>query len=255
MLDLAEPERSIIKLTKRERKELEECEREIGETISEFLRCGRSLALIRSKRLYRETHATFDQYVVERWGLGIGAADTLLTSYHIAEQLEEAGIKLPAQITQSAMRALSKVSPTEGLRAAAWRYAVSMSPGAECPPLSLLRRIAGIIRDAIAKGDNVDGAGNPVEEEDQESKEFTEGRALGNSGRGKKTPARDERFLRAVTRLSAYSGFSVPLIASQVTSDQMAAYAWRACERLKERLEEVEKAIVRQFPNAQTQRA
>ena len=68
MLDLAEPERSIIKLTKREREEFEECEREIGETISEFLRCGRALSLIRSKRLYRETHATFDQC---RGALGI----------------------------------------------------------------------------------------------------------------------------------------------------------------------------------------
>ena len=38
MLDLAEPERSIIRLTKRERETLIECEREVEESISEFLR-------------------------------------------------------------------------------------------------------------------------------------------------------------------------------------------------------------------------
>ena len=203
--------------------------------------------------MYRETHATFDQYVVERWGLGIGAADTLLTSYHIAEQLEEAGINLPAQVTQSAMRSLSKVSPVEGLRAATWRYAVSISPGAECPPLSLLRRISGIIRDAIAEGDNIDGAGNCVEEE--ESEEFTEGRPLRNGGREKRTPAYDERFLRSLVRLSSYQGFSVPLIVSQIGSEKMASYTWKTCERMKERLDAIERAILEAYPDAKAQTA
>jgi hypothetical protein len=256
MLDLAEPERSIIKLTKREREEFEECEREIGETISEFLRCGRALSLIRSKRLYRETHATFDQYVVERWGLGIGAADTLLTSYHIAEQLEEAGINLPAQVTQSAMRSLSKVSPVEGLRAATWRYAVSISPGAECPPLSLLRRISGIIRDALDGGDNFDGAGNRIEEEEEEkSEDPSEGWPLRNGARRKRMPARDERFLRAAVRMATYPGFSLPAITSQVRSPAMARHVYEVCERLKVRIDQIEAAILRTYPDAQTQRA
>jgi hypothetical protein len=211
--------------------------------------------VIRNKRLFRATHPTFDAYIKERWGLGIGGTESLITSYHIAEQLEEAGINLPAQVTQSAMRSLTKVSPTEGLRAAVWRYAASISPGTECPPISLLRRISGIIRSALDEGEaDVDGAGNPVDEDEETSEESMEGRPPGHCRKPVKG-ARDERFLRAVTRLSAYSGFSVPLIASQVTSEGMAAYAWKACERLKGRLEEVEKAIVRQFPNAKAQTA
>jgi hypothetical protein len=205
--------------------------------------------------LYRETHATFDQYVVERWGLGIGAADTLIRSYHIAEGLEEAGIKLPAQTTQSAMRSLSRVSPVEGLRAATWRYAVSISPGAECPPIGLLQRISKIIRDALAQDDDaVDGAGNRVDGEEK-LEETTEGRPLGNGGKKKRMAARDERFLRALTRMSSYQGFSVPLIVSQIGSETMASYAWKACERLKERLDAIEAAIVKAYPDAQTQRA
>jgi hypothetical protein len=251
MLGIVEPEKSIIKLTRRERDTLLECEREVEASISEFLRCGRALSTIRQKRLYRETHPTFDQYVKERWGLGVGATGTLITSYHIAEQLEEAGIELPAQITQSVMRSLSKVSPVEGLRVAAWRYAVTLSPGASCPPISLLQRITRIIRDALDAGDNVDGAGNRVDEEVEESEDSNSGRPPGHGRKYVEKTDPDQRFLRAVTRLSAYNGFSVPLIASQVTSDQMASYVWRSCERLKSRLDEVEQALLRQFPNAQ----
>jgi hypothetical protein len=267
MLNLAEPERTIIKLTAREREQLAGLEREVASGLSEFLRVGRALSMIRSKRLFRESHATFDQYVIERWGLGLGATGSLITSFHIAEQLVDAGIDLPAQTTQSAMRSLAKLSPLEGLRAATWRYAVTVAPGASCPPVALLQRITGIIRDALdAQDASVDGAGNPVDEKSAEpansgepenpEESATEGRPLGNTRRNHaKKSDPDQRFLRAVTRLSAYSGFSVPLIASQVTSDQMASYVWRSCERLKSRLDEVEQALLRQFPHAQAEAA
>jgi hypothetical protein len=256
MLDLAEPERSIIKLTSRERQELEQCEGEVASGLSEFLRVGKALSVIRNKRLFRETHASFDAYVKERWGLGVGGTESLITSYHVAEGLLESGIDLPNQVTQSAMRSLQRLPPLEGLRATVWRYGVSLCPGTSCPPIGLLQRLSKIIRAALDEGaTDVDGAGNRVDEEEQESEESTEGRPTGNGGRKPvEKGASDQQFLRAVTRLSAYRGFSFPLIASQVTSDQMAAYAWKACERLKERLEQVEKAIVRQFPNAKAQR-
>jgi hypothetical protein len=253
MLGILEPEKSIIRLTKREHEELAGLEQEVAAGLSEFLRVGRALSRIRSRRLFRETHASFDANVTERWGLGIGGTGALITSYHIAEQLMDAGINLPAQTTQSAMRSLAKLSPLEGLRASVWRFAVSLSPGASCPPTSLLQKITRIISAALAAEDaNVDGAGNRVDEETEESEQSAEGRPLGNirQNQAKKSDP-DQRFLRAVTRLSAYSGFSVPLIASQVTSDQMASYVWRSCERLKSRLDEVEQALLRQFPNAQ----
>jgi hypothetical protein len=277
MLNLCEPERSIIRLTQREHEQLESLEREVASGLSEFLRVGRALSTIRNKRLFRETHPTFDQYVVERWGLGIGATGSLITSFHIAEQLVDAGIDLPAQTTQSAMRSLAKLSPLEGLRAAVWRYAVTVAPGASCPPIALLQRISRIIREALdSDAASVDGAGNPVDEAAEEpakpeesveqisshgeisrsEESATEGRPLGNIRRNPaEKPDPDQRFLRAITRLSTYSGFCVPLIASQVTSDQMASYVWRSCERLKLRLDEVEQALLRQFPNAQAQAA
>ena len=254
MLNLAEPERSIIKLTSHERQQLASCEQTIGESISEFLRCGRALSKIRSGRLYRETCITFNQYLTERWGLRTGAADALISSYHIAETLEEAGINLPPATTQSAMRSLQKLPAIEGLRAAAWRYGVTICPGAGCPTVSVLRRICGLIRDAL---DNVDGGGNRVDDdlEEEEPEESTEGRPLGNGRRKHAKGEHDQRFLRALARLASYQGFSVPSIVSQIGSEAMASYAWRNCERLKGRLSEVENAIVRQFPNAGPKKA
>ena len=258
MLDLAEPERSIIRLTKRERETLIECEHEVEESILEFIRCGRALCRIRSGRLYRETHATFESYCLERWGMTQGASGTLVTSFRIFEQLEADGVKVPSTATQAAMRSLAKLPAVEGLRAACWKYATSLCPGAPCPPLSVLRRIARILRDAL---DACDGAGNfadetPEDEEKEESEDFTEDRHFRRTcGRGKRTPAYDERFLRSLVRLSSYQGFSVPLIVSQIGSEKMASYTWKTCERMKERLDAIERAILEAYPDAKAQTA
>jgi len=235
MLDLAEPELSIIRLTGREREELARAEAEIGETIGAFLRCGAALSLIRRKRLYRETHATFDRYVEERWGVSKAAAEGLLSSYHIAEGLQQAGVKLSADTLQSSIRPLAGVPGKEGLRAAVWQYASSLCPVAPSPPAVLLRRIVRTIKEALASDEG---------ERERADKPGGLGRPLGNRR------AVDERFLRAVTRMASYSGFCVPLIAAQVQSEKMAGYVWRSCERLKERLNAVECALESQFPHA-----
>jgi hypothetical protein len=263
MLEVAEPERSIIRLTGREREELASCEETIASGLSEFLRVGRALSTIRNKRLYRETHSTFDLYVSERWSLGSGASGTLITAFHVAQQLEADGIALPTQTTQAAMRSLQRVPPLEGLRAGMWRYAVSLCPGTACPPLSVLRKISQIVRDAL---DSVDGAGNFTDTDETPEDESPEpgpealirGRPPGAEKRvekRKRTACYDERFLRSLVRLSSYQGFSVPLIVSQIGSEKMASYTWTTCERMKERLDAIEEAIAKAFPNVQSQRA
>src|SRR6516225_6440391 len=106
MLDIAEPERTIIRLTSCEREEFARAEVEIGETLNAFLRCGAALSVIRNKRLYRESFVSFADYVRERWGMSESAAGALLTNYHIAQGLQGVGIKLPPEVTQSSMKAL-----------------------------------------------------------------------------------------------------------------------------------------------------
>jgi hypothetical protein len=250
MLEIAEPELSIIRLTNLEREELKAAEGVIRESIGAFMRCGAALSLIRRKRLYREKYASFDSYITERWGTSKAAGEQLISCYHIAEGLQGAGIKVGAGVLQSAMVPLASVPGLEGLRAAVWDYAVSLCPEAESPPGSLMRRITGLIREAL---DGNGGEGAEEAETERARAPLTEGHGR-PLGKGKKSSGRDERFLRAIVRLSGYRGFCVPLIASQIQSEKMAAYAFRACERLKVRLGEVEEAIVRVFPSAPGQK-
>src|SRR6516225_5965591 len=176
MLNIVEPQLSIIRLTNSERQEFQRAESEIGETLNAFLRCGAALSVIRYKRLYRESFVSFADYVRERWGMSESAAGALLTNYHIAQGLQGVGIKLPPEVTQSSMKALGGLPREEGLRAAVWQYALGLAPSASCPPLSLLRKICLTVREALTRrgdgkwegegvsvGDNdVDGAGDRV---------------------------------------------------------------------------------------------
>ena len=55
-------------LTATEVAEREECETVIDETKLSFVRCGDSLLKIKDKRLYRNTHGTFEEYCQDKHG-------------------------------------------------------------------------------------------------------------------------------------------------------------------------------------------
>lgn len=56
-------------LSSGERNALSRCEGVIERGIKSFVETGAALMTIRDSRLYRETHATFKAYCVDRWGL------------------------------------------------------------------------------------------------------------------------------------------------------------------------------------------
>ena len=89
-------------LTKTERSELIECEAVIEHGRTTFVEVGNALAAIREKKLYRETHETFDTYCKERWGYTRDYACKLIGSASIAEQLQNVdhGIHSPANERQ-----------------------------------------------------------------------------------------------------------------------------------------------------------
>ncbi len=91
---------------------LAECERVIERGLKTFIEVGDALARIRDERLYRETHATFEDYCRARWGFDasrarqlISAAKTVTlvtvggqpapTSERVARELRRAGEKAP----------------------------------------------------------------------------------------------------------------------------------------------------------------
>ena len=62
---------------------LEEYERTIERGLATFVEVGEALLAIRDKRLYRESHATFEDYCRERWGFTDRRARQLMEASEI----------------------------------------------------------------------------------------------------------------------------------------------------------------------------
>lgn len=80
---------------------LAECEATIERGVRGYVEAGQALATIREARLYRETHATFEDYCRERWGWNRNRADQLITSAAASLQLEGSGAPTPANEAQA----------------------------------------------------------------------------------------------------------------------------------------------------------
>ncbi len=70
-----------------DRDALAECETVIARGLAAFHEVGRSLLEIRDRRLYRETHNRFEDYLRERWGIDRTYANRLIQSAKVVETL------------------------------------------------------------------------------------------------------------------------------------------------------------------------
>src|SRR5262245_4111251 len=78
-------------LNELEQTELAECEAVIERGQRTFVEVGQALMTIRDSRLYRETHASFESYVKERWQLSRDYANNIITSAKVTAVLSSAG--------------------------------------------------------------------------------------------------------------------------------------------------------------------
>lgn len=80
-----------------ERHDLAHYEAIIERGLATFVEVGAALLEIRGDRLYRETHATFEDYCAERWGFSRFYAYDLMKSSKVVENLRvDHGQQLPA---------------------------------------------------------------------------------------------------------------------------------------------------------------
>ena len=70
------------------------CEATIRKGKKWFFATGRALAVMNERRLYRETHATFDAYCKERWGFTDAHAHRLIGAFEMGEDLASFGDEL-----------------------------------------------------------------------------------------------------------------------------------------------------------------
>ena len=75
--------RALAHLDVDETRLLAECERIIDAGIKAFCEMGKALVTIRDRKLYRETHGTYEDYCKDRWGI----EERMLTARSIAIEL------------------------------------------------------------------------------------------------------------------------------------------------------------------------
>lgn len=101
-----------------ERQDLALAEAAIDSLRVAFWAAGKALQLIRDARLYRGTHATFEDYLTERWDMQTSQAYRLIQAWPLAERLSPMGDKL----NERQVRGLLPVAVRHGQEAAAAVY-------------------------------------------------------------------------------------------------------------------------------------
>lgn len=116
---------------------LRACEAEIEKGLDSFFRVGQALAAIRDSRLYRESHATWEAYLEERWHMSDRRARQYITASQIVNEI---GTMVPpsnasgsASFTpaipptnERQVRALASLPPDD--RREAWVESVKTAP-------------------------------------------------------------------------------------------------------------------------------
>ena len=93
--------------------------------LTTFVEVGEALLAIRDERLYRQTHATFEDYCRERWGMSDRRARQLMSAAEVTGTVVPAG--LPAPSNEAQARELARVPEPD--RADVWQRAVEQTGG------------------------------------------------------------------------------------------------------------------------------
>lgn len=92
---------SADRLSAAEREHLAELEGIVERGLATFIEVGVALAAIRDRRLYRETHASFEAYCRARWGRGRRWAYQLIDAAEVCATAHAAGLAAPANEAQA----------------------------------------------------------------------------------------------------------------------------------------------------------
>lgn len=142
-------------LTTTEQQQLAALEATIQEGLREFQRTGAALAEIRDGRLYRASHATFDEYLQGRWGFTRQHAGRLISAAEVAQVLEPIGYtpENENQARQPEARAAAKIvaqlEPEQQQQVAQFLRATT---GSEKPSTSQIKAVAEVVQAIDASG-------------------------------------------------------------------------------------------------------
>lgn len=162
-------------LTTAEEKRREELVRIVKDGLNKFIEVGMALAEIRDKKLYRNTHETFEKFVNDTFSIGIRYAQMLMQGTKTVENLKtRTQVRLPESERQ--VRPLSEFGNDPDIQAKLWGRAVQKADGGSPSPAT--------VRDVVEEYYVEEGYSLPPEEE-----ELRERKALGEEI-GAPTPTR-----------------------------------------------------------------
>lgn len=102
---------------------LHDLESTIAHGLKTFVEVGSALARIREERLYRDGHATFEDYCREKWGMGRANAYELMAAAEVVGNLSGTP-DIPTSVSQA--RPLTKLEPEK--QREVWQEAVETAP-------------------------------------------------------------------------------------------------------------------------------
>jgi hypothetical protein len=162
-------------LSDREQADLGACEAALDNLRVAFWAAGKALQVIRDARLYRGTHATFEDYVEQQWDMSRPQAYRLVDAWPLAERLSPMGDKLNERQVRELLPLASRhgrdaavtvyrtVAETEGIQvsAALLHDTVGVLPAGRFDPAEAIGQIRAYL--AGYPGDQPSPAANPVE--------------------------------------------------------------------------------------------
>lgn len=130
---------------------LESCEAVIERGLATFVEVGNALLTIRDRRLYRQSHDTFEDYCRERWGFVASRARQLIGAAESVTAVTVGGGPAPKNEAQA--RELAPVKDYPEVAAAAMRRAAEKSP---TPTARDIRdAVQEVVREEVARAQAV----------------------------------------------------------------------------------------------------
>jgi hypothetical protein len=218
------PESAPQPLTAAEKIRRAQLIRTVERGLSQFLAVGAALLELRSSRLYRETHDTFESFCRETFGLARSTTDQVIRSASTAQTLLDSGVTLPPNTTEATIRPLASLPAA--LQPVSWQLVEATSP--KCGPTQpIVSKICRTIKNAIeSPGTN----------------------GTGHKSRKREHPTREQSFISPVRRLSAYKGFDANLVTSHVEKFAQALSAFTACRIMADRCLSCCDILSKRFP-------
>lgn len=149
----------LAALSSEEKAELARHENTLQQVQQAQLDAGRALRAIHKQRLYRESHATFEDYCLDRWGIKRQQAYRLIDAVEVIDSLHEAGVT-PLPTCEGQTRHLKSLKLPD--RIAVWETLVAKH-GAEKVSRPVVEAAVSALKAEAAAARTEDGTKEPPE--------------------------------------------------------------------------------------------